>query len=183
MDTQQAKSIIEALIFAAETPLTLDTLQKILHPYPYLEIKESLEELQNDYERSGRGLKLVRIAGGYQFTTQPHLVDWIKKLFKEKESRSLSAPALETLAIIAYKQPITKAEISTIRGVDVSGIVTSLLEKSLIQIVGRSENPGRPLIYGTSKDFLLHFGLDDLSGLPKMEEIMESKDGENKTAI
>jgi len=158
----------------------LSRLEKILSPYPRLEIEERLTELQQEYAPPRHGLQLVKVAGGYQLTTRPDLAAWVRKLLREKESRSLSSPALETLAIIAYKQPIMRAEIEAIRGVEVSGLLYSLLDKSLIRIVGRAKGPGRPLLYGTSDEFLLYFGLEGLSDLPKLEELAVEKEGLGK---
>ena len=174
MDAQQAKSIIEALLFASEKPLSLKRLQKILAPCPRARIERHIGELQAEYQLSGRGIQLVKVAGGYQLTTKPHLAEWVRRLFREKEQRGLSAPALETLAIIAYKQPVARAEVEAIRGVDSSGVLHSLLEKNLIDITGRAEGPGRPLLYGTSEQFLLYFGLDSLRDLPGLQELTDS---------
>ncbi len=176
MESQEAKAIIEALLFVSDVPLTVKRIAGILSNCTNKEIERLLLDLQQDYNRLAHGIQLIKVAGGYQFATRPQLAGWVSKFYKEKESRGLSAPALETLAIIAYKQPVMRAEIEAVRGVDVSGMLNSLLDKALIKIVGRHDGPGKPLLYGTSEEFLLYFGLDDLSGLPKDEDLLEKKD-------
>lgn len=188
------KSIIEAIIFASDTPLSLKQIKDIVNePNKKLssngetskiteeEIKNFIDELNQEYAERGSAFRIIEIAEGYQFATLPEFAKWIGKLFKEKSKKKLSQPALETLAIIAYKQPISKPEIEAIRGVNVDHIIKTLLEKKLITIVGRAETIGRPLLYGTTKDFLKYFGLKDLSELPKpseIEEIMKEEESE-----
>lgn len=180
------KSIIEAVIFASDTPLSLKQIKEIINePNKKLssngeagkiteeEIKNFIGELNQEYAERGSAFRIIEIAEGYQFATLPEFAKWVGKLFKEKSKKKLSQPALETLAIIAYKQPISKPEIEAIRGVNVDHIIKTLLEKRLITIVGRSETIGRPLLYGTTKEFLKYFGLKDLSELPKPSEIEE----------
>ena len=132
-----------------------------------------LEELRADYARDERGLQLVEVAGGYQITTRPEYNDWVRELLDPRTPTRLSIQALETLAVIAYKQPVTLPEIIELRGVKSGGVVKTLLEKRLIRITGRKEVVGRPMLYGTTKQFLLHFGLKDLDELPKIEEFAE----------
>ncbi|CUS97540.1 segregation and condensation protein B [Candidatus Kryptobacter tengchongensis] len=188
------KSIIEAIIFASDTPLSLKQIKDIVNePNKKLssngetskiteeEIKNFIDELNQEYAERGSAFRIIEIAEGYQFATLPEFAKWIGKLFKEKSKKKLSQPALETLAIIAYKQPISKPEIEAIRGVNVDHIIKTLLEKRLITIVGRAETIGRPLLYGTTKEFLKYFGLKDLSELPKpseIEEIMKEEESE-----
>jgi len=164
------KAILEALLFVAEEPVSLDKLKEILDAYSRREIAAFLEELRASYE--GRGLQLVEVAGGYRLATRPELAPWIRKLQTAKPAR-LSRAALETLAIIAYKQPITRPEIEAIRGVTVDGVLKTLTERDLIRILGRKPEPGRPLLYGTSRAFLEYFGFKDLSELPALREIEE----------
>src|SRR6266545_42071 len=136
-------------------------------------IQEALEELKADYARDVRGLQLVEVAGGWQITTRPEYNDWVRELLDPKTPSRLSIQALETLAVVAYKQPVTLPEIIDLRGIKSGGVIKTLLEKRLIRILGRKEVVGRPILYGTTKQFLLHFGLKDLSELPKIEEFAE----------
>jgi segregation and condensation protein B len=129
--------------------------------------------LNQAYEQTGRAMRIVKVAGGYQFATLPKFAVWLGKMLKEKMRRKLSVSALESLAVIAYKQPVTKPEIEAIRGVNADYVLHSLLERNLVTIVGRAATPGRPLLYGTTRDFLKHFGINDLAELPKPREINE----------
>src|SRR4029077_13181648 len=133
----------------------------------------ALAELKADYARDGRGLQLVEVAGGWQITPRPEYNDWVRELLDPRTPTRLSIQALETLAVIAYKQPVTLPEIIELRGVKSGGVLKTLLEKRLIRITGRKEVVGRPMLYGTTKEFLLHFGLKDLGELPKIEEFAE----------
>ncbi len=174
--------ILEVLFFATSEPLTP---RQVMDIFAILEdgeepialtpesITSTVEELNREYDRSGRPFHIVNVAGGYQFATRPEFALWLGKMVKERSRRKLSVSALESLAVIAYKQPVTKPEIETIRGVNVDYVLHSLLERSLIAIVGRASTPGRPLLYGTTKEFLKHFGINDLSDLPKPREIDE----------
>ncbi len=136
-------------------------------------IHDAVELLNASYEASGRAFRLIEIAGGYQFSTRPEFGEYVARLFKEKSRRRLSGAALESLAIIAYKQPITKNDIENIRGVNCDEVLKSLLEKNLVTITGRAETVGRPLLYGTTVDFLRHFGLPRIQDLPRPREIDE----------
>ncbi len=164
------KSIIESLVFVSETPLSLNRLKAILGDVDLRDIRLALAELKGEYEDRQGGFTLQEVAGGYQFRTRSAYSDWIKKLLKPSPTR-LSRAALETLAIIAYKQPIIRADVEHIRGVDSGGVLRLLLEKKLIRVLGRKDIPGRPMIYGTTKDFLEIFNLKDLSELPSPKEI------------
>ncbi len=164
------KSIIESLVFVSETPLSLNRLKAILGDVDLRDIRLALAELKGEYEDRQGGFTLQEVAGGYQFRTRSDFSDWIKKLLKPSPTR-LSRAALETLAIIAYKQPIIRADVEHIRGVDSGGVLRLLLEKKLIRVLGRKDIPGRPMIYGTTKDFLEIFNLKDLSELPSPKEI------------
>jgi segregation and condensation protein B len=166
------KAIIEALLFMADKPLSVSQLRQVTDA-DKAEVIHCLEGLEAEYQSLDRGIQLVKVAGGYQLCTRPELAPWVKRLYRARQLKRLSQPALETLAIIAYRQPIIRAEIEAIRGVDVSGILRMLLERSLVRIVGRRKVPGRPIMYGTTQEFLLHFGLEDLSCLPKLEELKE----------
>lgn len=170
MDKTQIKNIIEAMLFVSEKPLFLHEIKNVLEGPDANEIKEIIAELANDYESSGRALRIKEIAGGYQIATDPVLAPWLKKLYKTAGADRLSGPSLETLAIIAYKQPVSKPEIESIRGVNVDGVLKTLVEKNLVKILGRKETVGRPIIYGTTQEFLQYFGLNSLDELPKLEE-------------
>src|SRR5687767_3840671 len=170
MDSGQLKSIIEALVFASPEPLTPKMLFKLLNDEPKEDVTAAIEALRHDWEERG-GLHLVEVAGGYQITTRPELHDWVRRMFHERTTQKLSVAALETLAVIAYKQPITPAEIGEIRGVNASGVLSTLMERHLIKIVGRKNVIGRPFMYGTTKEFLIRFGLKDLNDLPRVEDM------------
>lgn len=177
------KSLIEALIFGAREPLSVRQIQALYEvPGPegseprkidYDSIARLVEELNGEYTASDRPYRIVQIAGGYQFATQPAYAEWLGKLYKEQTRRKLSQSSIETLAIIAYKQPITKPEIESIRGVNCDYVLSTLLEKDMATIVGRAPTVGRPLLYGTTKEFLKHFGLNELSDLPRPREIQD----------
>jgi segregation and condensation protein B len=168
----ELKAIVEALIFAAPEPVTIKTLIKLLENEPKEEVVAAVEALKKDYERPG-GLQIVEVAGGYQIVTRPELHEWVRRLFHERTTQKLSVAALETLAVVAYKQPVTAPEIADIRGVNTAGVLGTLLERKLIKIVGRKQVVGRPFLYGTTREFLERFGLNDLSDLPKVEDMSE----------
>lgn len=178
-DTQQGtasaelKAIVEALIFASPEPLTPKQLFKLLDSEPREDIQAAIAELKRDYERPG-GLQIVEVAGGFQIVTRPDLHEWVRRLFHERSTQKLTVQALETLAVIAYKQPITTLEVTEIRGVNTSGVLNTLLERHMIKIVGRKQVVGRPFLYATTKEFLIRFGLKDLSDLPKVEDMAEA---------
>src|SRR5512134_2760035 len=166
------KPIVEALIFASPEPLTLKTLYRLLDGEPREDVDAALAAVRADYERPG-GLQMVEVAGGYQITTRTELHEWVRRLFHERTTQKLSVAALETLAVVAYKQPITAPEIAEIRGVNTSGVVGTLIDRKLIKIVGRKPVVGRPFMYGTTREFLDRFGLKDLNDLPKIEDIAD----------
>ena len=166
------KPIIEAMIFAAPEPVTVKTLVKLLDGESKDAIAEAIEALKQDYDRPG-GLQIVEVAGGYQIVTRPELHEWVRRLFHERTTQKLSVAALETLAVIAYKQPVTGPEIAEIRGVNAVGVLATLMERQLVKIVGRKQVVGRPFLYGTTREFLDRFGLNDLSDLPKVEDMSE----------
>lgn len=163
-------SIIESLIFSADAAISTDRICDVLTEFERDEIKVALRELFNFYQEREGGFELAEVAGGWQFRTRPAFHGYITRHIKTRTAK-FSQSALETLAIIAYRQPITRAEVEHLRGVDCGGVVKSLLEKHLVRILGKKDIPGRPLIYGTSKEFLEIFGLKDLKSLPTLKEI------------
>jgi segregation and condensation protein B len=169
----EIRAVLEALIFASPHPVTPREIGQVLGGVSKEDWKRGLDELREEYARDGRGLQLVEVAAGYQITTRPEYNDWIRELVDPQKPTRLSIQALETLAVIAYKQPVTQPEIIELRGVKSGGVVKTLLEKRLIKITGRKEVVGRPILYGTTKEFLLHFGLKDLTELPRIEEFAE----------
>jgi len=167
------KAIIEALIFASPEPLTAKQIYKLLDTEPKEDVQAAIAGLKRDYERPG-GLQLVDVAGGYQIVTRTDLHEWVRRLFHERSTQKLTVQSLETLAVIAYKQPITALEVTEIRGVNTSGVLNTLLERHMIKIVGRKQVVGRPFLYATTKEFLIRFGLNDLGELPKVEDMAEA---------
>ncbi|WP_239027894.1 SMC-Scp complex subunit ScpB [Geomonas subterranea] len=172
MSGKSLKSIVESILFVHDQPLTLDRLAGILEEYERTDLRAALDELIEEYETAGRGIVLIQVAGGYQLRSRPEHGDYIRRLNKTKGVK-FSQSALETLAIVAYRQPITRAEVEYLRGVDSGGVMKSLLEKKLLRIMGKKDVPGKPLIYGTSREFLELFGLKDLNQLPTLKEIHE----------
>lgn len=170
METNEKKALIESLLFVSGDPVTLQTLKNIAE-LPETELKQLLDILISDYREKSGGIHIIEIADGYQMVANPQYVSWIRKMMNTSTPNKLSLPALETLAIIAYNQPIIKAELEQIRGVNADGMIKSLLDKRLIKIMGRKEVPGKPLLYGTTKEFLEYFGLKDLTELPTLKEL------------
>lgn len=168
---EELKPIIEALILASEKPLSIDRMTEIIEDAERKDIIQCLSVLQEEY-REGRGFYLSEVAEGYQFRTRPRYAPYLQKLYKIKAPK-FSQPALETLAIVAYRQPITRAEVEELRGVDAGGVIKSLLDKKLIKILGKKDVPGRPMIYGTAREFLEAFGLKDLKSLPTLKDLAE----------
>ncbi len=180
MAQDNVKAVIEALLFSSDRPLLLEQMKHVLG-LDTNQIRLILEELRLEYENSCRGMRVIEVAGGFQMTTAADFAPFLKKLYKERRAERLSKPALETLAIIAYKQPVTRLEIESLRSVNIDGVMRSLVEKNLIRISGRKKAPGRPHVFGTTRQFMEHFGLKTLEDLPKMEEfrrIAEEKTGE-----
>jgi segregation and condensation protein B len=169
----EVKAVVEALIFASPEPITPRMLYKLLAEEPKEDVMAAVEALKVDYENRP-GLQFVEVAGGYQIVTRPDLHEWVRRLFHERSTQKLTVQGLETLAVIAYKQPITALEITEIRGVNTTGVLSTLLERHLIKIVGRKNVVGRPFLYATTKEFLIRFGLKDLSDLPKIEDMAEA---------
>jgi segregation and condensation protein B len=170
MDDFEIKPILESLIFISDNPLRLETLIEILPESNKEAILEGIEQIKREYGEASKGFELIEVAGGYQFRTKPRWAGWVNRLKKAKAVK-LSRSALETLAIIAYRQPIIRPEIEEIRSVDSGWVLRTLLEKGLIRIVSRRDIPGRPIVYGTTKTFLELFNLNTLSDLPNLKEI------------
>jgi segregation and condensation protein B len=166
-------AIVEALIFASPEPITPKMLFKLLADEPKEDVTAAVEALMAEYQQRA-GLQFVEVAGGYQIVTRPELHEWVRRLFHERSTQKLTVQGLETLAVISYKQPITTAEISEIRGVNTSGVLSTLMERHLIKIVGRKNVVGRPFLYATTKEFLVRFGLKDLGDLPKIEDMADA---------
>ena len=184
MEPDQLKPVLEALLFAAEAPVPASLLAEAAES-DLEQVTEGLLALAADYDAGGRGVRLTQMAGGWQFLTREEYASYLGRFLRGKKKMRLSRPALETLAIIAYKQPVTKAEVDAIRGVDSSGVLNTLLERELVTIRGRSKVVGRPLLYGTTGEFLSYFGLNDLNELPRVEElkaIVGEKEPENPEA-
>jgi segregation and condensation protein B len=169
----ELKAILEALIFASPEPLTPKAMCKLLDSETKEDVQAALAELKEDYKRPG-GLQLAEVAGGYQIVTRSDLHEWVRQLFHERTTQRLTVQALETLAVIAYRQPITALEITEVRGVNTSGVLNTLLERHLVKIVGRKQVVGRPFMYATTKEFLIRFGLNELGDLPKVEDMAEA---------
>lgn len=165
--------IIEALLFASDTPLSIKKIKEIIEDINAGEIKKLIVRLNDSYESKKSPLQVIEIAEGYQIVTRKEYANWIGKLFQSRSAQRLTKRALEALAIVAYKQPITKLEIENIRGVNSDAVTRTLIERNLITVVGREKAPGTPLLYGTTKFFLEFFGLHDLTHLPKLKEIDE----------
>jgi segregation and condensation protein B len=172
MNQKEMKNIIECFLLVSNEAVSVEKISKVLGVKPQ-RVKELILQLKEEYDVRDGGIQIICVAHGYKMCTRAQYAEWLKKFFgtKKKKESSLSQSALETLAIIAYKQPIMKAEIESIRGVEVKGVLKTLLERNLIRIVGRKKTIGKPLLYGTTKNFLMQFGLESLSSLPTLEEI------------
>lgn len=173
MDRDEAKRITEALLFVSDKPVSIEAVKDVIKDADPADIRLMIEELNLEYAESGRSFRINEIAGGFQMLTDPVYSKWISALYKRGPDR-LTGPGLETLAIIAYKQPLTRADIEAIRGVNVDGVLRTLEERNLIRTRGRVDGPGRPILYGTTNEFLQHFGLKSLEELPKLKEFSES---------
>lgn len=171
MDITEIKPIVESLVFVSDAPIRSDRIAEVLD-LDRRQVAAVLKELVQEYAAAKRGFFLQEVAGGFQFRTRPEYADWVLRLLKVRPQR-FSRAALESLAIIAYRQPITRAEVEYLRGVDSGGVLKSLLDRRLIRILGKKDVPGKPLIYGTTRDFLEFFGLQDLAGLPTLKEFSE----------
>lgn len=183
MERDELKSILECLLFVSDKPLSLSTLQGLLESVDRRTLLAALDELKAEYDQQKRAFQLMDIAEGYQLATRVQYAPWIRKMYKTRTASKLSRAALETLAIIAYRQPITRAEIEDVRGVAADSVVSLLLERKFIRLVGRKEVVGRPMLYGTTKDFLHYFGLKDLNDMPTLKDLedilVQDEAGEN----
>lgn len=177
------RGIIEALLFISEKPVMLEQLKEVVEGVSTQEIRELIVSLKEEYANKKSGISIVEIAGGYQMLSNPDYVMYVKKFYRTRRKEKLSKPALETLAIVAYKQPVTRLDIELIRGVNSDGVIAHLLGKGLIKIGGRKDVPGRPYIYGITKQFLEYFGLKSLDDLPKLEDFssLQPADGDEAT--
>ena len=178
MEDNELKSAIEALLFVAGTPLSADRLKAVFEESTAEQVETQLQALRQEYDDRGGGIMLAEVAGGYQFATRPENAAWVRKFKSVKVSAKLSKAALETLAIVAYKQPVTRSEAEAIRGVNIGGIMRNLMERRLVKIVGKKDVPGKPMLYGTTPEFLQYFGLKDLSAMPTLKEFQELEAGE-----
>jgi segregation and condensation protein B len=168
MDQLQAKRVIEAVLFVFGGPVALKRIQDAVPEVEVSAIRQAIQELNAEYTAAHRAFQVQEVAGGYQLVTVPEVAPWVKRALERPKPDVVSTAALETLAIIAYRQPITKAEIEAIRGVDVSASLDTLLERQFVRIAGRKDSPGRPFLYGTTSEFLRHFGLKSLEALPSL---------------
>lgn len=166
-----AKSVLEALLFSATSPLSDKRLSRLMNGVAPEEVQRLIAELNKDFAAPGRGITIMEVAGGYQLATRNEYSDWIFRLHRHRKRSPLTPAVLETLAIIAYKQPIVRADIEAIRGVDCGGVLRQLQDSGLVEAVGRKEVPGRPPLYGTTEFFLKLFGLRRLGDLPSMEDL------------
>jgi segregation and condensation protein B len=186
MPGDNIKPVIEALLFSSDSPLSLEQIKAVLDGLGTGEIRAELEELKSDYEKANRGMRINEIAGGFQMVTASNFAVFLKKLYKGRRVEKLSRPALEALAIVAYKQPVSRQEIESVRNVNCDGVLKHLLERNLTRVAGRKKAPGRPFVFGTTRKFLEYFGLKSLEELPKLEELKklttEGIDGLKKPA-
>jgi len=173
MEEHELTAVVEAVLFVSGEPMSLEDLSEVLERTDPDRIRQALELLRQNYDTAGRGLQIVEVAGGYQIATRSECAPWIRSLEKIKTATRLSRSGLETLAIVAYKQPVTRGEIEAIRGVDSAYVLKTLLERRIVKIAGRREGLGRPILYGTTREFLQYFGLKDLSELPALKEFKE----------
>jgi segregation and condensation protein B len=172
---QHLKSVLESLLFISDVPLTIDRLCAILEEYERRDVQQAVDLIREEYGGEGRGIYLAEVAGGYQIRSRPENADFIRRMVRGKTFK-FSRSSLETLAMIAYRQPITRTEVEYLRGVDSGGVLKTLLEKKMIRILGKKDVPGKPLIYGTTREFLEVFNLPDLASLPTLKDIHELAD-------
>jgi segregation and condensation protein B len=171
------QSIIEALLFASDQPLSVKTLRFLMGDIEPSQIREAIDDLRQRYDQYEHSFQIVEIAGGYQMCTRPEYAKWVKGLYRNRSQGRLSKAALETLAIIAYRQPIIRTDIESLRGVHIEGVLQTLMERNLITIRGRKDSVGRPLLYGTTDEFLRYFGLNKITDLPDKEELQSLTEG------
>ncbi|MDP8265442.1 MAG: SMC-Scp complex subunit ScpB [Candidatus Aceula meridiana] len=179
-DLQYIKGVAEALLFVSEKPVTMDEFKNALEGVDTKALRQAIEEMKENYQERQSGMVITEIAGGYQMLSNPQYAASVRVFYRTQKKERLSKPSLETLAIIAYKQPVTRIEVEMIRGVNSDGVVNHLLEKGLLKINGRKDVPGKPYIYGTTKQFLEYFGLRSLADLPRLEEFETLEDGPQK---
>jgi segregation and condensation protein B len=170
---EKARAIIEAILLTAETPVTPGRLTELLDGLNGRDIRQAIDQLKEQYDQGGHGLTIVEVAGGYQLATRQEAGPWIRKFHKDRDQVRLSQAAMETLAIVAFRQPITRIDIDSIRGVNSVSVLQTLMEFDLVRIVGRSDGIGKPMLFGTTREFLIHFGLKTLADLPKPKELEE----------
>ena len=167
------KQIVEALIFASDIPISAEHIRGFVEEITVSQVRTIVEELNFEYNQTNRAFQIVRVAGGFQMVTRESYTQWVRKLFQKRIKSKLSHAALETLSVVAFRQPVPKSEIAGIRGVECDGVMRTLLDRKLVTISGRSNGPGRPLMYKTTKEFLRYFGVNEISDLPKPREIEE----------
>jgi len=172
MEDSKIAAILEALLFVSGDPLSFDRIHQLIGGERE-RLMFVLLEMKKGWDQTDRGLSIIEVAGGYQMVTRPEVSPWVKALERVKITTRLTRPGLETLAVIAYRQPVTRAEVESIRGVDTAGVLRTLMERRLVKIVGRKEVPGRPIMYGTTRWFLEYFGLSDLTALPTLKEMAD----------
>ncbi len=182
-DDAEIRAILEAVLFVSAEPLTVDRCVAVLGQVSKADVRRALGRMEQDYRERAGALQLVQVAGGYRLVTRPEYAPWIRRLEKAKSQAKLSRSAIESLAIIAYRQPVVRGELEKIRGVETSGVIRTLLERKLVRIVGRKDEPGRPIMYGTTKQFLEHFGLKDLAELPPLREFKELGEGDQASLL
>ena len=182
MEREELKAIVENILLASDQPVTPDDLQStLMNGTEKAELRSLLEELQEEYQ--SRNLRIDEVAGGYQLCTRTEYSDWVRKFLKLDKTTKLSQPSLDTLSIIAYKQPLTKQEVEEIRGVDCGGVIRTLLDKKIVALAGRKKVPGRPIMYRTTRKFLEYFGLKDLADLPTLEDLQDELQGELESNV
>jgi segregation and condensation protein B len=180
MNFDKLKEIVEVLIFASDTSISVKQIQSIMEEAKPKEIEKAVDTLNNEYRQTGRSFIIVMVAGGYQMVSRESYSQWVRKLFHRKIKARLTQAALETLSVVAFKQPVSKPEMESIRGVNCDGVIHTLLERKLITLAGRGEGQGKPLLYKTTQEFLRYFGVNDINDLPKPREIEEILKEEKK---
>jgi segregation and condensation protein B len=183
VEQEKLKLVIEALLFASDSPLAAREIEELLEFVPKDSVLKAIEELSQDYDTRPNAFKIMQVAGGFQICTREEFSPWLEKLKRSRRTTRLSRAALETAAIIAYRQPVTKVVIEEIRGVDSTATLHTLLERGLVTIKGRAPGVGRPLLYGTTRQFLLHFGLNELEELPKLSELKDILDEKEASGV
>jgi len=178
MTPKERRQIIEALLFASDVPLTFSRVKELIGEISIEEFSADLDALEQFYQQNQRAFGIARVAGGVQLSSHAEFSPWIRRFLRDRLRTRLSRSALETLAIIAYRQPLARSEIERIRGVDSEGVLGTLMERGLITIGGRATTVGRPLLYVTTQDFLRHFGLNSLDDLPKLRELQGLVEGD-----